>query len=285
MKGRFLLCDFPGGLQSFTVEPKGASYVIKDKKHFLWGCWPTHVDFGTDGYMYFSDWVGGWSLPNKGRIYRVSPTNSVEDAKAVAVGKILQGGFDDKDAATLLGYLENDDLRVRLCAHLALAKKKETNPQLRAIATDPKKPRTARLHAIWAMRLQGPFDPVTIDRLVKDPDQEIRAQAVGSASITNIVKLLKDESPRVRLYAAQALHKRTLFDPNNSTVSEAILDFIEQNADQDPFLTQAAVRVATSPDESSQAHFARGAPGRDAGCAGDFVDERCRLSGRSGSDV
>jgi quinoprotein glucose dehydrogenase len=243
MKGRFVLCDFPGGIQTFTVEPKGASYVIKDKKHFLWGCWPTHIEFATDGFMYFSDWVGGWSLPNKGRIYRVSPTNAVETAKTAAVGKILQGGFDDKDPATLLGYLEHDDLRVRRNAHLALAKKKETNPQLRAIALDAKKPRTARLHAIWAMRLQGPFDPVTIDRLVKDSDPEIRAQSVGSASITNIVKLLKDPSPRVKLYAAQALHKRALYDPNNSTAAEAILEFLEKNADEDAFLTQAGVRV------------------------------------------
>jgi quinoprotein glucose dehydrogenase len=243
MKGRFLLCDFPGGLQSFTVEPKGASYVIKDKKHFLWGCWPTHVDFAPDGFMYFSDWVGGWSLPNKGRIYRVSSTNATEMAKIDAVGKILQGGFDDKEPATLLGYLEHDDMRVRLNAHLALGKKKETNPQLRAIATDPKKSRVARLHAIWALRLQGAIEPATIERLVKDPDPEIRAQSVVSGSVTNIVKLLKDESPRVRLYAAQTLHRRTLYDPNNSTVSEAILDFIDKNADEDPFLTLAGVRV------------------------------------------
>src|SRR5204862_539302 len=102
----FLLCDFPGGIQTFAVEPKGSSYVIKDKKRFLWGCWPTDVEFGTDGLLYFSDWVGGWTLPNKGSIYRLRQTNGVDDAKIASTAKILQGGFDDKDAATLLGYLE-----------------------------------------------------------------------------------------------------------------------------------------------------------------------------------
>jgi quinoprotein glucose dehydrogenase len=243
MKGRFLLCDFPGGLQTFTVEPKGASYVIKDKKRFLWNCWPTDVEFGTDGLAYFSDWVGGWTLPNKGRIYRIISTNLAADPKIAATAKILQGGFEDKDTATLLGYLDHHDLRVRQRAHLLLGRKKESNAALRQIATDTAKARTARFHAIWALRMQGTFDPSALQKLLTDSDPEIRAQAAGSANITNIVKLLKDENPRVKLYAAMALQKRSLYDPSNPIAAEAILDFIDKNADQDPFLTHAAVRV------------------------------------------
>jgi quinoprotein glucose dehydrogenase len=243
MKGRFLLCDFPGGIQSFAVEPKGASYVIKDKKRFLWNAWPTDVEFGTDGYCYFSDWVGGWTLPNKGRIYRFVQTNGVPDGSIAATGKILQGGFEDKDTATLLGYLEHEDLRVRLNAHLALGKKRESNAALRQLATDKTKPRTARLHAIWALRMQGAIEANTVVALVSDADAEVRAQAVGSASITNIVRLLRDENPRVKFYAAQALQRKALFDPNSSGASEAILELLEKNADSDAFLTHAGVRV------------------------------------------
>ncbi|HUS35810.1 MAG TPA: PQQ-dependent sugar dehydrogenase [Verrucomicrobiae bacterium] len=243
MKGRFLLCDFPGGIQTFTVEPKGASYVIKDKKRFLWNCWPTDVEFGTDGYCYFSDWVGGWTLPNKGRIYRLVQPNAPANLKIAETAKILQGGFDDKDLATLLGYLERPDQRVRLNAHLALGKKKDANAALRQFVLDASKPRTARLHAIWALRLQGAIEAKTVATLVDDADPEIRAQAVGSASITNIVKLLRDENPRVKLYAAQALQRKALFDPNNSGASQAILELLEKNADSDPFLTHAGVRV------------------------------------------
>lgn len=243
MKGRFLLCDFPGGIQSFAVEPNGASYVIRDKKRFVWNCWPTDVEFGTDGYGYFSDWVGGWSLPNKGRIYRLIQTNAVSDAKIAATGKILRGGFEDKDAAALLGCLEHDDLRVRMNAHLALGKKRESNAALRQLAMDKGKRRTARLHAIWALRMQGAIEANTVAALVDDADPEVRAQAVGSASITNIVKLLRDENPRVKFYAAQALQRKALFDPNNSSASEAILELLEKNADADPFLTHAGVRV------------------------------------------
>lgn len=243
MKGRFLLCDFPGGIQSFTVEPKGASYAIKDKKRLLWNSWATDVEFGTDGYCYFSDWVGGWTLPNKGRIYRVLQTNAPSNSKIAETGKILQAGFDDKDAATLLGYLEHADQRVRLNAHLALGKKRDANVVLRTFAMDKNKARTARLHAIWALRIQGAIEANTVATLVEDGDPEVRAQAVGSASITNIVKLLRDENPRVKLYAAQALQRKALFDPNNSGASQAILELIEENADRDPFLTHAGVRV------------------------------------------
>jgi quinoprotein glucose dehydrogenase len=243
MKGRFLLCDFPGGIQSFTVEPKGASYVIKDKKRLLWNSWPTDVEFGTDGYCYFSDWVGGWTLPNKGRIYRVLQTNAPSNSKIAETGKILQAGFDDKDAATLLGHLENPDQRVRLNAHLALGKKRDANAALRTFAMDKNKARTARLHAIWALRIQGAIEANTVAALVEDADPEVRAQSVGSASITNIVKLLRDENARVKLYAAQALQRKALFDPNNSGASEAILELLEKNADNDPFLTHAGVRV------------------------------------------
>jgi quinoprotein glucose dehydrogenase len=243
MKGRFLLCDFPGGIQSFTVEPKGASYVIKDKKRFLWNCWPTDLEFGTDGQFYFSDWVGGWSLPNKGRIYRVTHPDVRADPKTAETAKILQGGFDDKDAPTLLGFLEHYDLRVRQNAHFALARKKDANSALRQLAIDTAKPRHARLHAIWALRMQGAIETATVEKLIADADPEIRAQAVGAASMPSIAKVLKDPNPRVKLYAAQAMHKRALYDPNNSVAAEAILDFLDKNADADPFLTQAGVRV------------------------------------------
>ncbi len=243
MNGRFLLCDFPGGIQSFAVEPKGASYVIKDKKRFLWNAWPTDIEFGTDGSLYFSDWVSGWTLPNIGRIYRVTHPDVLADPKTESTAKILQGTFEDKDAATLLGYLEHHDLRVRQNAHLALAKKKDAAAALRALATDATKSRAARVHAIWALRLQGPIEPAVVDQLIADPEAEIRAQAVGSAAMTNVIKLLKDENARVRFYAASAMQKKALYDPNNSANSEAILDFLEKNGDADPYLTHAGVRV------------------------------------------
>ena len=74
LAGTFLHCDFPGGVTSFTVKPRGASYAVDRQEKFLWNCWPTDVDFGPDGAVYVLDWVSGWTQSPKGRIYRITPT-------------------------------------------------------------------------------------------------------------------------------------------------------------------------------------------------------------------
>jgi len=242
--GRFLLCDFPGGIQSFTVEPKGASYVIKDKKHFLWNAWPTDIEFGTDGLMYFSDWVSGWSLPYKGRIYRVTHPDVMKDPKTIDTANILKAGFEARATTNLLALLEHHDLRVRQGAHLALARRKsESGAALREIATDATKTRFTRLHAIWALRMQGTIEPPIVEKLLADKDLEIRAQSVASAPSSGMLKMFGDESPRVRFYAAAAYQTKLLFDSNNSLAVQAILDLLEKNNDEDPYLTHAGVRL------------------------------------------
>lgn len=243
--GRFFLCDFPGGIQTFAVEPKGASYVIKDRKHFLWNAWPTDVEFGTDGALYFSDWVGGWSLPNKGRIYRVTHSDAESATRTAATAAAFQGGIDDKDIPTLLKLLEHHDLRVRQTAHLALSHKRDAAAPMRALATDTSKPRAPRMHAIWALRIQGSLLPDTLEKLLADKDAEIRANAVRAAATPAILAALKDESPRVRFAAANALQKKLLFDAAATTTVDAIFEMLEKNAGEDPYLTHAGARVLT----------------------------------------
>lgn len=242
-EGSFLLCDFPGGIQTFRVEPKGASYVIKDKKHFLWGAWATDVEFGFDGALYFSDWVNGWTLPQKGRIYKITNPDVVKDPKTISTAKVFADGLENKSIEELLALLEHHDLRVRQGAHLILGKKPQAKPALLALATDAGKSRAARLHAIWALRLHGVIDTAHLDKLLADPDQEIRAQALGSAPIATLIRTMKDDSPRVRFYAAMALKTKMLLDSNNSNAADAAIDFLERNADADPYLTHAGVQL------------------------------------------
>src|SRR5262249_45665431 len=67
----FLLCDFPGFIRSFAVEPRGAGFILKDLTDFAQGVLATDVDFGPDGAVYFTDWVEGWDKTEKGRIFRI----------------------------------------------------------------------------------------------------------------------------------------------------------------------------------------------------------------------
>jgi quinoprotein glucose dehydrogenase len=242
-EGCFLLCDFPGGIQTFRVEPKGASYVIKDKKRFLWNAWPTDVEFGFDGGLYFSDWVNGWTLPQKGRIYKITNPDVAKDPKTISTAKIFAEGLENKTVEELVALLEHHDLRVRQGAHLILGKKPQAKPALLALATDPAKSRAPRLHAIWALRMHGIIDSAHLEKLLADPDQEIRAQAMGGAPTATLVRMMKDESPRVRFYAAMALKSKILLDSNNTLAADAAIEFLERNGDADPYLTHAGVQL------------------------------------------
>src|SRR6266581_3227101 len=71
----FFLVDFRGGaanseIHSFTLKPRGAGFELTGREHLIWNVLPTDVKFGVDGGIYFSDWIGGWGPPGKGRLYR-----------------------------------------------------------------------------------------------------------------------------------------------------------------------------------------------------------------------
>src|SRR6267378_377451 len=74
-RDHFFLVDFRGGaansgVHTFTLKPKGAGFELVNAEHFIWGVLATDVKFGVDGGLYVSDWVEGWDMPRKGRIYR-----------------------------------------------------------------------------------------------------------------------------------------------------------------------------------------------------------------------
>ena len=120
----FLVCDFPGGVRSFAVKPKGASFETVDNEKFLWNLWPTDVDFAPDSSVFVSDWVEGWQMPNKGRLYRIYDPEKINSAAAMEVKSLLlelakpQGASDAEKLGHLLGH---HDMRVRLEAQYALA--------------------------------------------------------------------------------------------------------------------------------------------------------------------
>src|SRR6185503_15681036 len=113
----FFLCDFRGGtgsgVHSFAVKPKGASFEVVDRSEFIWEVLVTDGDFGYDGAFYISDWVNGWGKTGKGRIYRVSHTNTVQSAEASGTPKLFAEGFDARTDAELEKLLGHPDMRVR----------------------------------------------------------------------------------------------------------------------------------------------------------------------------
>lgn len=255
-RGCFFLADFRGmastsGIRAVRIKPKGAGFEVVDNQRFLWSVLATDVQFGPDCKLYVLDWVQGWDGPGKGRIYRMVDTALTGDAKAQAamqeVKKLLAGDWTKLSTDELLKLLEHADRRVRQEAQFELANRKATK-ELTAIALHSQN-QLARIHALWAMGqigLKSWTDAPSffvLTKLFDDSDAEIRAQSarvLGNLPSVNcddeLIRQLKDSSPRARFFAAMALGKRKVPD-----AFSPLVQMIAENNDTDPFLRHAAI--------------------------------------------
>ncbi len=249
----FFLCDFRGGgaqsgVHSFVLRPKGARFEMTDREKFAWGVLATDCDFSPDGGFYISDWVDGWGLPGKGRIFKLFDPARRADQEVAEVRKLLAEGFAKRPRDELVALLGHRDMRVRLEAQFALVAQGELQA-LEAAVKDGKG--LARLHGVWGI---GQFlhKRDRADDLLRvharDADPEVRAQAlkalgtlraVGNADPA-VLEGLKDPEPRVRFYAALAAGKC-----NDLKAVPAVLAMLRANADADPYLRHAAVMALT----------------------------------------
>ena len=228
---RFFLANFPGNLLSWRAEPEGAGFAAKDVEVFLGDHWATDVEIGVDGALYMLDWVDGWGMPNKGRIFRIFDPAREERGLA---SKRLLAGLEKLGEAELLDLLGHADRRIRLEAQFELAARgADFGPRLGA------GPRLARIHAIWGCGQRKAAAPLV--PLLKDVDPEIRAQAArvlgdlrqgGEA----LVPLLRDDSLRVRSLAAIALSRI-----GHRAAAPDVLRMLRENDERDPWLRHAGV--------------------------------------------
>ncbi|MEW6155983.1 MAG: PVC-type heme-binding CxxCH protein [Verrucomicrobiota bacterium] len=260
-KDHFFLVDFHGsrssGIHSFALKPKGASFEVDDLQRFLWNALPTDVDFGVDGGIYFCDWVQGWGMTGKGRIYRVFDPEITQQPIVRETKKLLAEGMEKRSAKELAKLLGHADMRVRQEAQFELASRIET----KTLAANARKNSNqfARLHAIWGLGQIGAQFKNAIAKsprtecvesllpLLRDGDAEIRAQAAkvlgdlraGPAGDA-LMALLRDRNPRVRFFAALGVGKI-----GRKEAMEPLLVMLRESADQDPFLRHAGVMGLT----------------------------------------
>jgi putative heme-binding domain-containing protein len=225
LAGKFVHCDFPGGVWAFSVRPRGASYEVDSKEKLLWNCWPTDVDFGPDGALYVMDWIQGWKMPQRGRIYRLTPNDQVPLTKeqrreTEEVRRLLGEGMARRPEKELLGLLGNADRRARLEAQWELAGRGAKSWDGFVRVARKGSGRLERLHAVWGLeqstrheaskaagRAMGRLVP-----LVEDADPEVAAAALGvlgDARVQELHRLLPSlfgsTDPRVRRAAFAGL--------------------------------------------------------------------------------
>lgn len=259
-KDHFFLVDFRGGtansgVHMFRLQPKGAGFELVNRDHFLWNILATDIKFGVDGGLYVSDWVEGWGLTGKGRLYRVHDPALDHDPGVLETKRLLAEGMGQRSFRELGRLLEQPDLRVRQAAQFELADRGSASlTTLSAAARHDSNP-LARLHGIWglgqvASRYSEQGMPAAMTagmnllvKLLADPDPEVRAQAAKilgdrrySKAFEPLRNSLTDANPRVRFFAAISLGKF-----GRSAALPALYKMLRENGDQDPYLRHAAV--------------------------------------------
>jgi quinoprotein glucose dehydrogenase len=219
-KGHFFLVDFRGGrgsgIHTFANKQNGATFDCVDHEMFVGEGLPTDTDFGVDGGLYFSDWVTGWGLTGKGRLYRVYEPNSAKAPIVAETKKLRAEGFEKRDARELVRLLAHADKRVRQEAQFELAARGEKALGVLAQVARKNERQVARLHGIWGLwqlglaHVPGASEPLL--PLLKDNDAEVRAQAAKvlgdlrmPEAFAGLMSLLNDPEPRPRFFAAIAL--------------------------------------------------------------------------------
>ena len=223
--GHFFLADFRGGpansgIRSLANKPRGAGFEMTDQHEFLWSVLATDVDFGMDGALYVSDWVNGWDLTGKGRLWKVSDPKYANSPAQQEVKKLMAEGMTSRKPAELARLLAHKDMRVRREAQFALADRGKSAIPVLAGATKSDQPQLARLHAIWGLGQIGRTRPARMNpfsALLDDKDAEVRAQAakvlgdgkVGSGAPRNCCRCWRTPSracvsSRLRRWASSA---------------------------------------------------------------------------------
>ncbi len=234
-RDHFFMCDYPGGVYAFRMEPKGAGFEMAGLHKFLWDITTPDVEFGPDGALYAADWVGLWDKTDKGRIWRLADPEAKDPAIA-EVKRLIAEGMSKRPAPELLGLLGHRDQRIRQEAQFELAARKEAATLAMGLAKDA--PRLARIHSVWGLGQLKAAEPLL--PLLNDADPEVRAQAAktlgGLRAPAPYEKLLDDAAPRVRYFAAMGIGK-----VGKREAFGSVVEFLRANDNADRFLQHAGI--------------------------------------------
>ncbi len=247
-QNHFLMCDFPGGVLSFSLQPSGASYTLSDLQPFLQELYPVDVAFGVDGGAYVLDWVEGWEKTGRGRIFHVADQSNLLSPAVAEVKSLLREGMAKLSVNHLITLLGHADQRVRQEAQFTLAEKGASvaNALVKTVAKTPAW-NLQSVHALWALgqiartatNIQSSI--LTLAGTVIDPElrgqifkigADLRLDFGGSVLRT----ALSDPSARLRFYAAYAAG--VSIDPDAASL---LIEFLRRNENNDAFLRHAAV--------------------------------------------
>lgn len=265
LQGCFLHCDFPQGITSFSLQAEGAGFRVGKNEHFLWNCWATDVEFGPDGAAYVLDWVNGWQMPNKGRIYRITSPQFIDLPETHEVFNLLRTDLTLAPEGQLGELMNHVDRRIRLAAQFEWARRGSTSIPWLLANLKQSRNRLGQLHTLWALgqlvnterdKNAGPTDLSAVLDLLDDSDSEVAGQALLLAVgfrrdgvVPLVRRILRHSTPRIRLHAAEAVARALEFVGGErpkaleKDVVSALLKELLESEPIDPWIEQGIVRA------------------------------------------
>lgn len=262
----FLICDYRGsaaasGIQKFQIEPWGASFRMTERGVFAWGVAATDLEWGFDGRLYVSDFMGGWVSHDAGQVFTLGDGVGTPELAELMAGV----DFDKRGEQELAGLLGHADQRVRIRAQMALAKKPKALPFF-IKATQQRLFPLETLHGVWGLGMlaRQKKDLLATDYLVSMlaiEDERIRGQVakvLGEAPTEGaevLLPMLADPSERVRALAALAVARKS-----DSQAIPGIIGLLEDNADASAALRHAGVTALSASADEGYLAFLSGHP-------------------------
>ncbi|WP_308987641.1 DUF7133 domain-containing protein [Roseibacillus persicicus] len=252
----FFLASYVGApatckIEAFRLKPEGGGFAVESSEPFLKSMAVTDLDWGPEGKLYISDFIGGWVKAEAGNVWTIADESGLRKPEVLEVKELLATGITGRSPEELSELLAHADVRVRQRAQFAIAKL----PEARAIfeaATSSEAPLLKRLHGIWGLGQLAFADSENLHifaELLDDPEMEVRANAARTLgwhpeAVANyhdaLVKLLQDSSPRVVSLAALALANE-----GSSSSVEAALAMLIVNEDRDLYVRHGGIMILT----------------------------------------
>ncbi len=216
-----------------AIKHDGSTYRGEPRSDFLRAndSWfmPVAQKTGPDGSLYILDWYDRYHCYQdanrdpagidrlKGRLYRVRYKDTPR-----RTGFDLSKSSDDE----LMALLASENVYDRDIAQRLLTERRSpaSRPKLESLVLDHSAPRTARMHALWALVGSGPLEPSFHLALLAQNDPNFRAWGVRAAgnqgkiesSIKERLFKLTTDHPAVRLQLAIAARKLEGVDSSRS---------------------------------------------------------------------
>lgn len=271
-------------LGQFFLEPKGSSYVAKNRGSMISSSdeWvsPVFTDVGPDGQLWVADWynfiIQHNPMPTKesagfdaelgaGNAH----VNPLRDGKHGRIYRLVYKGADkykpldlsQADAAALVKTLSNDNLFWRITAQRKLVQEKRVDaiPALRAILLGQPKVDAlgldvAAIHAIWSLQGLGAFsmdnksDQASIRRALIHSSAAVRKNAVQALIESGRLADLKTAGALIEDQDDKVRLQALVAVSKQPPSKEAAQSLLRLRAQlpTDPWLTQALVLASLS---------------------------------------